>query len=94
MTDKRTLVRSKGNGVEVWGCNGCEWALPRTRMVAGDIEKREDLHAAFHQHNCEDYPGPKRLAGLAAVKESRVPRSRPGKAASAVDASRCGQLPL
>src|ERR1039458_2888891 len=66
MTDKRTLVRSKGNGVEVWGCNACEWARPRRRMIAGGTERREDLHAAFHQHNCEDYPGPRRLAGSTA----------------------------
>src|ERR1035438_10099198 len=78
MTDKRTLVRSKGNGVEVWGCNDCEWALPRRRMIAGGAERREDLHAAFHQHNCEDYPGPGRLAGSTAVKEPRRgPQGRP-----------------
>src|ERR1035441_10125903 len=95
MTDKRTLVRSKENGVEVWGCNACEWARPRRRMIAGGTERREDLHAAFHQHNCEDYPGPRRLAGSTAVKEPRQgPRSRPVKAEPAVDASCCGQITL
>ena len=95
MTDKRTLVRSKGNGVEVWGCNACEWARPRKRMIAGGAERREDLHAAFHQHNCEDYPGPGRLEGSTAVKAPRrVLQSGPAKAEPAMDASRSGQSPL
>src|ERR1035437_9844641 len=93
MAEKRSLVRGKENGVEVWGCNACEWALPRLHMIADGLKIREDLHAAFHRHRCEDHPGPRRLAAATTTKApGRWTRKQPRKIGSTVAADRGTQL--
>ena len=46
----RSLVKRKDGRVVRWGCDSCAWMRPNLTTIG---EPRENLHAAFHMHRCE-----------------------------------------
>ena len=52
----RFLTTQTERDLEVFGCSACGWLRlhPPDRLLL-----REDVHAAFHQHDCADVPKPK-----------------------------------
>ena len=39
-----------------WGCTGCGWARPVSRLIAPDKSARQDVQEAFDQHVCAKTP--------------------------------------
>jgi hypothetical protein len=56
---KRSLVKIEEQGFEGYRCSSCAWRHPYP-FIAGELEPRDDLMAAFHLHRCRQNPLPKK----------------------------------